>query len=133
MRLKLDENLGRSVTQLFERAGHDVTTVSDQRLNGALDNHLIEICRQERRCLVVLDLDFSNPLLFKPSHFSGIAVLRLSRKPVHADLVDGARTLIGGLTHGEIAGKLWVVQRGRIREHQEEVSEPEWREGCRCL
>jgi hypothetical protein len=28
--------------------------------------------------LVTLDLDFSNPLLFKPSEYSGIAALRLS-------------------------------------------------------
>jgi hypothetical protein len=126
MRLKLDENLGRMLVRLFQEAGHDVATVSGQHLNGVVDKDLIEFCRQEQRCLVSLDLDFSNPLVFKPSLYRGIAVLRLPRKPSYSDLIDGARTLILGLQTREIAGKLWVIQRGRIREHQEEGLEPEW-------
>lgn len=76
MRLKLDENLGTRSAALFRRAGHDVATVRDQRLAGAPDRKLIEICRAEGRCLVTLDLDFGNPLLFDPARYSGIAVLR---------------------------------------------------------
>jgi hypothetical protein len=120
MRLKLDENLGRSVLRLFEEAGHDVVTVSSQQMNGAPDREVIETCGGEKRCLVSLDLDFSNPIVFRPSDYAGIAVLRLPRKPGHADLIDAARTLIAGLAGREIGGKLWVIQRGRIREHQEE-------------
>jgi predicted nuclease of predicted toxin-antitoxin system len=88
MRLKLDENLGRAVVHLFAEAGHDVTTVSTQRLNGALDTDLIEICRSEGRCLVSLDLYFSNPIRFRPSNYAGIPVFRLPRKPAHSDLID---------------------------------------------
>jgi predicted nuclease of predicted toxin-antitoxin system len=72
MRLKLDENLGRMLVRLFQEAGHDVATVSGQRLNGVVDKDLIEFCRQEQRCLVSLDLDFSNPLVFKPTLYKGI-------------------------------------------------------------
>jgi predicted nuclease of predicted toxin-antitoxin system len=43
-----------------------VETVHSQRLSGALDAEVIAICRREQRCLVTLDLDFGNPLLFKP-------------------------------------------------------------------
>jgi hypothetical protein len=83
------------------------------------DPKLIEVCRQEKRCLVSLDLDFSNPLRFKPSDYSGIAILRLPVRPEPQDLFDALRTLAGGLEREEIIGKLWTVQRGTIRIYQE--------------
>jgi len=79
-----------------------------------------ENCLHEGRGLVTLDLDFSNPLLFPPRKYAGIAVLRLPRKPEVYDLLDGVRTLISGLRGGSLLGKLWIVQRGRLREHQPE-------------
>jgi hypothetical protein len=65
-----------------------------------------------------LDLEFGNPLLFKPSNYEGIAVLRLPSKPTPDDLQRTIRTLIGGLARKEVRGKLWIIQRGRIREYQ---------------
>ena len=118
MRLKLDENLGTLGMELLRQAGHDVVTVAEQDLCSATDSELIAACRSEHRCIVTLDLDFGNPLLFRPSDYAGIAVLRLPPKPAQQDLLDAIRTLIGGLAQGEIEGKLWIVQRGRIREYQ---------------
>ena len=81
---------------------------------------VIAACRRERRCWVTLDLDFGNPLLFKPSEYWGIAVLRLPSKPTHQDLMDAVQTLVGGLARSDIGRKLWIVQRDRVREYQEE-------------
>lgn len=123
MRLILDENLGNRGGELFRDAGHDVATVSSQNLCSAPDPTLIDICREERRCLVTLDLDFGNPLLFKPSEYAGIAVLRFPPKPSPEHLIDMVRTLIAGFRQGEIEGKLWIVQRGKIREYQQPEEE----------
>jgi hypothetical protein len=118
VRLKLDENLGVRTAEFFRSAGHDVTTVASQNLYSSPDKTLLETCRVEKRCLITLDLEFSNPLIFKPSGYEGIAVLRLPSKPTPDDLLRATRTLAGGLARKEIKGKLWIVQRGRIREYQ---------------
>lgn len=117
MKLKLDENLGRSVAELLRAAGHDVATVREQGLSSADDRTLIAVCRDERRCLVTMDMDFANTLVFKPSEYSGIVVLRLPRRPAPSDLLDASRTLLGALSQYSVEGKLWIVQRGRLREY----------------
>jgi len=118
MRLKLDENLGKTATVIFRSAGYDTQTVRDQGLSQAADRKIISACRDENRCLVTLDLDFGNPLLFDPADYAGIAVVRLPARPSPQDLVDACETLIAGLKMEEIGGKLWIVQRGRIRKYQ---------------
>jgi len=123
MRLKLDENLGQRCAQILRRHGHDVATVHDQGLHSVADAALLEMCRGERRGLVTLDLDFGNPLLYRPSQFEGIAVLRLPAKPSQIHLIDQVETLAGGLGRDTIRGKRWIVQRGRIREYQEETDD----------
>ena len=80
MKIKLDENLGQRGADLFRTAGHDVATVPDQKLTSAPDHDVIAACHAEQRCLVTLDLDFSNPLRFPPWDFSGIEVLHMPPK-----------------------------------------------------
>lgn len=118
MKVKLDENLGHRGSDILQQAGHDVATVVEQGLRTAPDREVIERCRREGRCLVTLDLDFGNPLRFKPAEYAGIAVLRLPHRPSHQDLLDVVRTLVGGLALDEIHGRLWIVERHRIRKYQ---------------
>ena len=118
MKLKLDENLGLRGKHVLDAAGHDACTVAAQKLTAADDRHLIEICRLEGRALVTLDVDFANPLVFPPADYAGIAVIRLPKRPTAADLQAGLETLVRALNVESLAGRLWIVERGRVRIHQ---------------
>ena len=118
MRAKLDENLGRNCARLLETAGHDVATVRGQGMSSWPDRDVLAACVRERRTLVTLDLDFSNPLLFPPGKTAGVVVLRLPSPMTRSGLENAIRTLDGALKTGSVEGKLWIVQPGAVREWQ---------------
>lgn len=123
MKIKLDENLSRRCEQLFTNAGHDTATIPGEKLSGASDSEGIVRCRDEVRALITLDVDFGNPLLFKPSEHRGIAVLR-PHSPIGPGELEGlCLTLIGGLTREDLDRQLWIVEHGRIRIYHEETPE----------
>lgn len=118
MKFKLDGNLGTRAVSLFAGAGYDVSTVMAQDLQGSSDEVLIEVCRVEERCLVTLDLDFSNPIRFAPARYAGIVVLRPPGNATFSDILDCIRILLRGLiTIQSIKGKLWTVSPKQIREY----------------
>jgi predicted nuclease of predicted toxin-antitoxin system len=120
MKVKLDENLGNKGKEIFFRYGHDVSSVSDQKLESTPDDDLIKICNQEQRCIVSLDLDFSNVLVYKPSKYTGIAVIRLPKNSGTDVLYEMVETLAQKMKEVNIQGKLWIVQKNGIREYQED-------------
>ena len=120
MKLKLDENFGHRCVDVLSDAGHDVATVAGQQMSGAADEDVIQACLAESRCLVTLDLDFSNPLRFKPAKYSGIAVIRLSGRPSYSELLAAISTFAKALETETIVGKLWIVEIGRIRIYRPE-------------
>jgi predicted nuclease of predicted toxin-antitoxin system len=115
VKLKLDENLGNAARTALEAAGHDVSIVPAQGLQGALDDDLILQCKREGRALVTLDLDFANPLRFEPTDYPGIAVLRLPSEPKARVLNELLQTLVGALEREQLHGRLWIIEIGRLR------------------
>ena len=106
----------------FRVAGHDVHSVAEEGLSGSPDNEELAACKREERALITLDLDFSNPLIYNPADTFGIAVLRLPAKMSHDDLLVVCQTLIQALASDSVTGKLWIIERARIREYRPDAT-----------
>jgi len=71
MRFKLDENLDAQLASVLTRDRHDVATVVDEQLGGQPDETIYRRCVVEKRTLVTLDRDFSNPVRFPVTDTAG--------------------------------------------------------------
>ncbi len=120
MNFKLDENFGKRTQQVFKDAGHDVQTVLQESLGGASDQEIYQTCQVEQRCLVTLDLDFSDVTRFPPKPTDGIVVIRAPRNPSLILLEGLVRQFLWALRQMPVQGNLWIVEIGRIRVHQPE-------------
>ncbi|PKN61808.1 MAG: hypothetical protein CVU57_27740 [Deltaproteobacteria bacterium HGW-Deltaproteobacteria-15] len=117
MKFKLDENLDVRLAHLLIENGHEADTILDQHLSGQPDSTVYERCCSSGHALITLDLDYSNPLRFPPSSSNGIVVLR-PKRPTLLNIRVLLSTILPELKTRPLAGKLWVVEPGRIRVYE---------------
>ncbi len=77
MKIKLDENIPRSVVPALGQLGHDIDTVEREGLVGHSDAEVWDAAQAGRRFLITQDLDFSDIRKFKPGTHEGLLLLRL--------------------------------------------------------
>ena len=114
MRFKSDENIHPDATQLLRMAGHDVRSVRDQNLRGTSDSNLAQVCRDEHRALVTLDLDFADIRTYPPEFFHGIIVLRLGSQS-RGHVVGAMTRLLTLFDQHPLAGHLWIADEVSVR------------------
>jgi len=119
VKLKLDENLGERGRMMLRRRRSRRFHRDVAQMESEPDKAVIETCRREGRALVTLDLDFANTLDYRPSEYAGIAVLRCPQKPRRKICAKLSKRLAKGLEQNPLAGKLWIVEKGRIRLYQQ--------------
>ena len=112
MRLKLDENLDVGLGAWLESIGHDAKTVREEQLSGASDDQVFAAAAAEDRCLVTLDLDFSDPIHFPPA--TGTIVLRVP-VPSMGMIRRLLQQAIAQTADESPEGQIWIVEPGRIR------------------
>lgn len=119
MKFKIDENLPAELTEMLRAAKHDAENVFDEKLVGESDQNIISVCQAEKRCLITLDLDFSDMRAYPPEQFQGLIVLRLRRqdKPY---VMEITRKLVPLLEQEILPGRLWIVEENRVRIRGEE-------------
>jgi predicted nuclease of predicted toxin-antitoxin system len=123
VKIKVDENIGRSGVELLREGGHDVMTVTDQELSGAAEERIFQVCRSERRTLVTLDRDFGHVPRFPLKQTAGIVVLELGGPASLPLLRERIRASIVLAKTRSIEGELWIVEPGRVRVRLEKDTE----------
>ena len=114
MRFKIDENLPSELADQLTSAGHDAETVLSENLGGESDVTISKVCREEKRVLVTLDLDFSNVQAYPPREYSGLLVLRL-RKQDKSHVLQTFSQILDLIEKEPLEGLLWIVEEARIR------------------
>jgi len=114
MKFKLDENLPAEATTLLRDSSNDAHSVHDEQLVGAADPSIAQVCQQERRVLITLDLDFADIRHYPPSLYSGIIVLRLARQDRDRVLAIIPR-ILELLQSESVSQRLWIVDESRTR------------------
>lgn len=102
------------VGELLRAHGHDASTVFEQRLGGADDERVGEVCRIEGRSLLTLDLGFADIRAHPPAEYRGLIVLRL-RTQGRSHLLAQVMKLAPLLTAQELDRRLWIVDETGIR------------------
>ena len=114
MKFKIDENLPESVKHIIVKRGYDCHSVYDEGIQGGPDDKLIDICREEKRHLLTLDLDFSNIVTYPPEQYHGIIVLRLSRQDA-LNVTTRVGEILNDLANLDLAGHLVIVGNHKVR------------------
>lgn len=114
VRFKLDENLPVEAADLLREADHDAVSVIAENMAGAADGAVSSVCMQERRALFTMDTDFADIRAYPPSEYAGLVVLRLERQE-KPHVLDVIRQLLPLIEKEPLAGRLWIVEEGRVR------------------
>lgn len=120
MKFKLDENLPVEVAELMRTADHDVKTVPEEKLQGAGDRLVLDMCIGEDRVLVSLDTEFADIRAYPPEELPGVVVLRL-KSQAKRHILEVFRRLLPLIVTEPLRHHLWIAEENRIRIHGREA------------
>ncbi|RMG37989.1 MAG: hypothetical protein D6732_05775 [Methanobacteriota archaeon] len=92
MKIKLDENLPISLTDILTESNHDVDSVFAENLKGKSDKTVWQKAQDEGRFFITQDLDFSDLRSFQPGNHNGILIVRLSN-PSRRKIINRLSTI----------------------------------------
>jgi len=114
LRFKIDENLPIEIADLLGEAGYEAETVWSEQIQGFSDIEILELCQNENRVIVTLDMDFSDIRKYKPEDYQGIILLRIASQSKQS-VINLFKKIIPNLGCYDLIGHLWIVQKDRIR------------------
>ncbi len=114
MRFKIDEHLPLEIKNLLTQHRHDPVTVEEEGLAGSIDPHVAQVCQNESRALLTLDLDFSDIRTYPPEDYHGIVVFRPAIQSI-TTIVRLTHRLLALIEREPLEGHLWIVEDHRVR------------------
>ncbi len=114
MRVKLDENVPRSVIGVLSGAGHDTDTIVDEGLGGATDDAVFAAAQQGGRLLLTLDRGFGDIRRYRPGTHAGVVVVRLVEQSAAA-VREAVRRLVAEHGLDDLSGAVTIVELERLR------------------
>lgn len=122
MRFKIDENLHEAVAAALRVEGHDAQTVVEEGFRGHSDREIAEICCQEQRAIITLDLDFADIREYPPENYPGLIVLRVASQ-ARPRVLWIVSQIFDLLEHQRLTGHLWIVSENGVRIRPGKFSE----------
>ena len=110
MRLITDENIPRKIVKILKARDWDILTVSPSTSDFAIG----KIAQTERRIILTMDKDFSNPLTFPPFRFRGIIRIRI-HPPIVSSILKSLDALFAKCTPEDLDGKLAILEKNGFR------------------
>jgi predicted nuclease of predicted toxin-antitoxin system len=114
VKIKLDENLPRSASEVLSTAGHDVDTVVGEALRNADDPRVVSAATASTRLLLTLDRGLGDIRRYLPGSHSGVLVLRL-RDQAAPSVRAAVEELLAAHDLESLAGTITVAQHGMLR------------------
>lgn len=124
MKVKLDENLPRSLIGVLTSAGHDTDSVAEEGLTGADDQTVFVSARNAGRLLVTLDRGFGDIRRYAPATHTGIVVLRLADESAAA-VVRAMQRLMAQRDLEDLVGTIAIVEPARLRIRRAPERQPD--------
>ena len=105
MRVLLDEDVHVKLIDWLVSSGHDVARVPSGTKNG----QVLALALQQNRILITRDKDFSNRLMYPPSRYLGIVVLRV-HPPLLEKLISVLRRLLAEVQPEQFKGRVFLLE-----------------------
>jgi predicted nuclease of predicted toxin-antitoxin system len=122
MKIKIDEDLPKTVGELISAYFQDTTSVLEEGLSGTLDPALWKVVQMEGRFLITGDKGFANIRKYPPGTHYGVLLLR----PEFAGIPQMKQLTQEVLRSGvldKMAGCISVATPGRIRIRRPAIKE----------
>jgi len=114
MDFKIDENLPTEIAEILIENGYGATTVYDEDIAGCSDRLLAEVCMNEHKILITLDLDFSDIRIYDPKKYHGIIILRFKFLD-KSNILKNVKRFIPVLKRENPDKKLMIVNEKNVR------------------
>jgi predicted nuclease of predicted toxin-antitoxin system len=114
VRFKLDENLPSRAAAPLQAAGHDVDTVAEEGLAGAVDAAVLEAATTAHRLIVTLDRGFADVRAYPAGSHAGVLVLRVEDQSPEA-IAREIESLLERVDLETLGGCVAIYRAGSLR------------------